>query len=221
MSSLRTVLFLFAIAGFPAAARAQDEAPIPQPPPMVQAPPSVVDPTAHRHLGFFFHLDLGAGYFYSSAGTGTTLSISGPAAPLGIAIGGAVSENWILSGETWGSIAPNPRVGYGGTSSSADNTSVSLEAIGLGVTHYFMPANVYLTVTPALTVLTFRSQNDSSSTNYGFGAKLAVGKEWWVGDHWGLGVGVHLMLGVNKDQGEGSPTWTTFGGGVTFSVTYN
>jgi hypothetical protein len=34
----------------------------------------------------------------------------------------------------------------------------------------------------------------------------AVGKEWWAGDHWGLGVVGHLSLSFNKDSGSGSPT---------------
>src|SRR5262249_56674629 len=88
----------------------------PAAPPAPLAPAPEVDPTAHRHLGFFFHLDVGGGYFYSSAGTGTGVSISGPAAPLGLAVGGAVAENWIVAGELWGSLAPNPKVSYGGSS---------------------------------------------------------------------------------------------------------
>jgi len=99
MSSRQTVLLL-AVGIFPAVTLAQDDVPIPQPP-VVRAPAPVVDSTAHRHLGFFVHLDLGAGYFYGSAGTETTVSISGPAAPLDVAIGGAVTENWILAGEVY------------------------------------------------------------------------------------------------------------------------
>jgi len=225
MSSLRTALPSIAVVLLSSPALAQDE-PIPQPaePSAPAAPPrpavTPADPTVHRHLGLFLHFDLGAGYLRSWASS-SDVSVSGPAVPVGVAVGGAVSENWIVAGEVWGTLAPNPKVSFGGSSSSADDTTMSLEAFGLGLTHYFMPANVYLTFTPAVALLSFRSGNSTSSTNYGFGAKLAAGKEWWVGDHWGLGVGVQVLLGVNKDQGGGAPTWTTLGGGVTFSATYN
>src|SRR5262249_54018874 len=206
MSPFRTALPWIALVLLPSPALAQDE-PIPQPP--VPAPPAapsrpavapVADSTVHRHLGLFLHFDLGAGYVRSWASSSGEVSISGPAVPVGIAVGGAVSENWILAGEVWGTLAPNPKVSFGGSSSSADDTTMSLEAFGLGLTHYFMPANVYLAFTPAVTLLSFRSGSSTSSTNYGFGAKLATGKEWWVSDHWGLGLGVQVLVGVNKDQ---------------------
>jgi hypothetical protein len=222
MRSLRTALPWIALLLLPWPALAQDE-PIPQPPssPAPAAVPAV-DPTAHRHLGLFVHFDLGAGYFRSWASTsGVEASISGPAVPVGIAVGGAVSENWILAGEVWGSLAPSPKLTFGGSSSSADDSTVTVEGVGLALTHYFMPANVYLTLTPAITLLSNRTGDTTASTDYGFGAKLAVGKEWWVGNHWGLGVGVQVLVAVNKDKGSNSPTWTTLGGGVTFSATYN
>ena len=56
---------------------------------------------------------------------------------------------------------------------------------------------------------------------HGFGAKLAVGKEWWVSDHWGLGLAAEAVLAITPDSGTNPPTWTTFGGGLTFSATYN
>jgi hypothetical protein len=51
-----------------------------------------------------------------------------------------------------------------------------------------LPANIYVSIAPGISRLQLTSLGNSAETNYGFGAKLAIGKEWWVGDHWGLGV---------------------------------
>ena len=73
----------------------------------VAAPP--VESTAHRHLGFFFRADLGVGYLSSSAhaSDGPFPPVSGVFGPLGLAVGGAVAENWILAGELWGGFSPS------------------------------------------------------------------------------------------------------------------
>ena len=173
--------------------------------------------TAHRHLGFFLHLDLGGGYLYSSTSLGNvTLSAKGASLLLSVAVGGAVAENTILAGELWGSAAPSPS---GVTGSDA---TMGLSAIGLNVTHYFMPANVFLSFTPSATLLTIDNGSGTvGRTQVGPGARLAIGKEWWVGDHWGIGLAAEGFFGVNRDQGTDPPTWSTFGGGLVFSATYN
>ena len=177
-----------------------------------------MDPTVHRHLGFFFHLDVGGGYFTTSTSqSGVSLSASGAAMLLSLAVGGAVGEDWILAGELWGTAAPSP----GG--SIASGATIGLSGVGLNVTHYFMPLNLFLSLTPSATVVSIDTGNGGTAgrTELGFGAKVALGKEWWVGDHWGLGVALQASFGINKDQGTAPPTWTSFGGGVVFSATYN
>jgi hypothetical protein len=42
-----------------------------------------------------------------------------------------------------------------------------------------------------------------------------------AGDLWGLGLPGQLFLGINPDTGVDPPTWTTLGGGLAFSATYN
>ena len=48
--------------------------------------------------------------------------------------------------------------------------------------------------------------------------KGAIGKEWWVGDEWGLGLNGQFALSSNEDEGE---TWTTTWVGIAFSATFN
>ena len=172
--------------------------------------PVPADSTVHRHLGFFFRADIGVGYLSSSTGGAPQLATSGVSVPLGLAVGGAIAEDWILAGEIWGGFAPK----------AVNGVSQTLFVYGysLAVVHYFMPANVYLSFAPGITRLSFETGNVSTSTDWGPGAKLAVGKEWWVGAHWGLGVAAEFFLTVNKD---GGASRTTIAPGLTFTATYN
>jgi len=207
---MRTLLLVTMVC-FPAATLAQTE----------EAAPAA-DPTAHRHLGWMFRLDLGADYLKTSASQdGESLSLSGPGVSAGIVIGHAVAEDWLLGLDIWGLSSFSPSLSTGGASAATRGT-LALTGFGLNATHYFTPANVYVSLSPSATVLSMRSGDGdaSASTHVGFGGRLDVGKEWWVGDHWGVGVAAQLALAVNKDKG-GGPTWTTVGGAVVLSATYN
>ena len=108
------------------------------------------------------------------------------------------------------------------SSTSTDSSTVALGAFGLNVTHYFIPANVFLTLTPSATVLGVDKGNGSIGWRaIGFGMRVALDKEWWVGDHRGLGVAAQGFLAINRDQGASAPTWWTLGGGILFSATHN
>jgi hypothetical protein len=194
------------------------QAPAPPPP----APP-LFDSTVHRHLGFFLRLDLGLGYMNSSATAGgVDQSARGGAGAFSVAVGGAIAEDLILAGHLWDSAAVSPTIQIGGQSTSTGSgVSVSLGGVGPSLSYYLMPANVYLAVTPSLTWLALTVNGTRYETNAGFGGRVAVGKEWWVGDHWGLGLEGQFSFGINGDQGQNAPTWTTLGGSLAFSATYN
>jgi hypothetical protein len=196
------------------------------PPPSVTPPPSMTppptDPTAHRHLGFFFRANVGVGYLWSGASdAGTSDTISSVSIPLGLAVGGAVAEDWILAAEAWGGFGPAPKFTSGSATATTPDSTFYVNGLGLAVVHYFMPSNVYLSLCPGIARLSLETQNVTGQTQYGFGAKLAVGKEWWVSDHWGLGVAAEVLFSLNSDSGTNSPTWTTLGGGPTFGATFN
>ncbi|HMK73896.1 MAG TPA: hypothetical protein VK454_11185, partial [Myxococcaceae bacterium] len=148
---------------------------------------------------------------------GSSVALSGVGASVGVVLGAAISEDWIIGGDVWGVSAFSPSASNG---ASLGDQTLSLSGIGLNVTHYFMPENVYVSFSPSLVSLSLGNDQGSGSTNIGFGARLLVGKEWWVGNHWGLGLAGEAIFGVNSDQG-GGPTWVTFGGAVLFTATYN
>jgi hypothetical protein len=183
----------------------------------LSVPAAPIDATAHRHLRLYLHFDLGGGYFPTSASQGgVSASVKGASALLSFAVGGSVAEDWILAGEVWGAAAPRP------TGVANSNSTMALSALGLNVTHYFMPANIFLSLTPSATVLSIdNGSGNVGRTEVGFGTKLALGKEWWVGEHWGIGLAAVGFFAINRDQGTDPPTWSTFGGGLVLSATYN
>ena len=209
----------------------------PPPPPYATPPPPgppayypvrrYYDPTAFRHVGFFLRFDLGLGYLGTSSSSASTSvntlgfdSAHGVGGELGLAVGGAVAENVLLGGHFWGASAFSPRIGAGGASiPTGGDFSVTLFGIGPSLDYYIMPQNIYLTVTPSLTWVRF-SDFGSFDTAAGFGTRFALGKEWWVTGHWGLGLAGWFAFSFNKED-SGGPTWRTYAGGLGFSMTLN
>jgi hypothetical protein len=170
-------------------------------------------PEDHSLSGFFLHLDLGGGYFQVSGSRGgSTLTTQGGAMGVGLALGWAPSDEWALGLEVWGwkSLV---------TSGASPGTSVELQALGLNVTRYIVPADVFATVVVSGTRLAMTDANDDveyASSNIGFGFKALLGKEWRVSSWLGVGLAGELFLSVNRDSGQ---TLRTLGGGLVLSCT--
>lgn len=179
-------------------------------------------PGFHRHDGFFLQLDGGFGRMSSSASDSFfgDLEFSGASGQFSVAVGAAVVENFVLAGHFWGVSVSNPDLKSNGvTVASAD--SATLSGFGLNLTYYFMPANIYVSVTPSIATLSVESGGQSGETNNGFAIRLAAGKEWWVSDNWGVGFNLQFAHSSNEDKGAGAPTWGTNWFGAAFSATFN
>jgi opacity protein-like surface antigen len=174
---------------------------------------------AFRHQGFYLNLDLGLGYLGSSASS-TDEKLSGGAGSFAIAIGGAVQENLILAGQLWAYSVPDPTYTVGGQSVTASGVTLGLTGLGVDLVYYVMPTNLYFSIAPSFTWLSEEIGGVTVSTETGVGVRLAVGKEWWVSERWGVGVDGNMVLASNKEKG-GGPTWGSFAIGVAFSATYN
>jgi hypothetical protein len=99
---------------------------------------------------------------------------------------------------------------------------VSLAAFGVGLTYYFMPANVYLSGSfgvgsIAMTEIYSNTSRDDVAVLAG---EVAFGKEWWIGEDWGLGaalaVGYHF---VPVDDDEDTRSGLSYG--LRLSATMN
>lgn len=214
---------------------APQETPPPPPPPYPQQPyptqspyPQMAlaaPPGFHRHDGFYFRGILGFGGGASKA-SDIDVNISGTAMDFALAFGGAVAENFVIYGELGGVALLNPDIKSGGSTISTEDLSVTTSGIGAGFAYYIMPANLYLSASLMLSTLSIDSDGEElGETDTGLGTNFRVGKEWWTGDEWGLGVygGVHFARMKDKDEGFAAepPTWTTSAFTLGFTATYN
>ncbi len=211
----------------PAGYAAPAPAPYGAPPPGYAAPygtptayAAPVAPGYHQHDGFFLRLTLGPGYLYNSASQGgSTLKVSGVGGTFGIAAGGAIAPNVVVYGEAIGTTVSDPTVDLDGQSATADGTTVSTVGIGPGIA-YYLDGNAYLSATLAMTKMSVSNDYSSADTEWGFGASLSGGTEWWVSDNWGVGVVGQLMLASMKESGA-DYRWTSVCASLLFSASYN
>ena len=193
-------------------------------PPTARVPPARVGPglpatvagpvpEEHRHSDFFFHADLGGGYFRVSGSRGaSSFTTDGGALGVGLALGWSPNDEWAIGLELW-SWKSLTDSGLG------KDTSVELQALGLNVTRYLVPADVFASVVVSGTRLAITDPSDHieyGASDIGFGFKVLLGKEWRVTSWLGLGLAGELFLSVNRDS---SQTLRTLGGGLVFSIT--
>ena len=165
--------------------------------------------------GFFLRLSGGVG------GAQTTLednlmSFSGMSSSTNMAIGAGIFNNFALHATIFGFLIPEPEVeilGIPGTT----NLDIMLSGVGVGVTYYIMPINIYLSPSIGIGAL---SDEAGGGTDIGFALDLTLGKEWWVGGSWGLGVagafGFHSVPQADADL-----RWEGFDLALRFSATLN
>ena len=193
-------------------------------PPTARVPPARVGPglpatvagpvpEEHRHSDFFFHADLGGGYFRVSGSRGaSSFTTDGGALGVGLALGWSPNDEWAIGLELW-SWKSLTDSGLG------KDTSVELQALGLNVTRYLVPADVFASVVVSGTRLAITDPGDHieyGASDIGFGFKALLGKEWRVSSWAGLGLAGELFLSVNRDSRQ---TLRTLGGGLVFSIT--
>ena len=182
----------------------------------------------HQHDGFFLRFIPGFGYsqisltlhdleedFFTFSG-GFSFANT-------IQIGGAVSENVIIFGESGGVVVTNPSVKFlGGEVDDPGDVSILFGGVGPGITYYFMPENIYLSLTILANFADVSVGGDKlAESNIGFGFNFVAGKEWWAGEQWGLGVSVYFRYGSQSDKDVNDLTISGYSFGALFTATYN
>lgn len=166
-------------------------------------------PKDHKSL----FLRLATGGVYASTGDDTA-DISGIGGDFTFLLGGCVSENLALHGSLFSWSLWNPDVEFGSLEGELDG-SLSMNAYGGGLTYYFMPINMYLTGNFGLGRLSFDAEDiDDESSDWGFAMDASFGKEWWVGNSWGLGLAAVFGFHSIEDA-------SGYDVGVRFSATFN
>jgi hypothetical protein len=183
--------------------------------------------TAHaseprQHDGGFF-LRLAPGFGTSSTKIdelGDVAKISGPAGNFDVALGFGVSRNVVLHASIGAWAMVDPEVEFGGTEFETEDLTTSLVLYGVGATAYLGDSNVYVSGTVGLAKLSGDFDGEDLETDSGYGFEVSVGKEWWVGDRWGLGfAGVYNYHSVPEQGVEARWKGSSFG--VRFSATLN
>lgn len=177
--------------------------------------------------GVFLRLSGGIGGASSELKySGDEIKFEGGTGDINLAIGAVLAKNFALHATVWGWVTSDPDVTVNSQAGQA-NADVNFSALGIGVTYYFMPVNIYLSGSVGGGYLTVDGNGFSGSTDAGPAFDLTLGKEWWVGSSWGLGVAISAGVHSTQDSGDdlfGNPINEPWQGGsvaVRFSATYN
>jgi hypothetical protein len=170
--------------------------------------------------GFFLRLSSGVGHAGSEISWDShSMKVSGIGGDANIAIGGIIAPDLAVHGTLNGWFLSDPEVELDNSTGDLPG-DFYLSAFGGGVTYYLMPANVYLSASVGVGMLTVDVGNVSVETDMGPVVDVTIGKEWWVGDEWGLGVagtvGYHSIADPDVDE-----NWSGISVGLRFSATYN
>jgi hypothetical protein len=188
--------------------------------------PAVAGDRAHDN-GFFLRLAGGVG----GASTelehgGSTAKYEGETGDVDFAIGAVVAKNFAIHGSLWGWLASDPEYTLDSLKGSL-NGDLGFTAVGAGITYFFMPVNMYLSASVGAGSMTVDVSGDSYNTDTGPAVLVTLGKEWWVGTSWGLGVALSGGYHSVKDGGTdllGNPIDESWQGGhvaLRFSATLN
>ncbi|MBC6410221.1 MAG: hypothetical protein GDA51_09960 [Ekhidna sp.] len=190
---------------------------------------------ANTHDGFFLNLSLGASFGKSNVETTSNnvsddynYDLTGSGLALDLLIGGAPVENLaihatlavasLIEPEVDGTEFGNP-VNY-----TAQDISLNTEFFGVGATFYTAD-NLFFSPNLGISKINITDDDGSeiSDSDRGFGFLLRAGKEWWVGDQWGLGFALSYRgaLGSTDIEPDLEEDWSSNNFSVSFSATFN
>lgn len=177
---------------------------------------------AYRHEGLLLRMTVGGGYLQSrTVDLAGGPRVYGGALEYSLGVGGMVAPNFGLFANVFGSSVIDAQVTAGVRAPFPDGRN-DLHAIGLGLgfTYYFMPVNVYLSVSigPAFAHMRADAFNIRSN-EVGFGSEWSVAKEWWIGPELGFGLGGRLL--VMQLPGASDIGFNVFGASLFTSLTFN
>ena len=177
------------------------------------------------HDRFFLRMTGGLGHASNQLESGgDKAKYSGYAGDGDIAVGACVSPNLALHGTFfgWATEDPDLDVTLSGVNASGTASGMAaMSAAGGGLTYFFVPANVYVSGSLGAGSFVFSPKNGpDQETKTGLAIELTAGKEWWVGNSWGLGVAAGYIHSSVGDKNV-SDNWSGNSFGVRFSATFN
>jgi len=190
------------------------------------AGPERIESGVNRHDGWFFRAQLGAGPGLTTveAPSGTEIKYEGAAAAFRMQFGYSFIDNLaVFIDEGYTSMA-DPDVSVNDNAVNNSDSSVFIQDIGIGLSYYFMPLNIYISASLLAHTLTFEGSIFEGDSKKGAAVYLSVGKEWWVSDNWGIGVALFVFSGSTTARDESLNIEYDIKStvvGIAFSATYN
>ena len=188
----------------------------------------ILAPRAHAgqprtHDGLFLRLAGGVAFANSKIEVGgESLEFTDIGGDGNFAIGGVIAHNLALHGTLWGWAVGDADGEFNGQDFDS-NITITMSAFGGGLTYYFGPSNVYLSGSVGLGKLEFHDEGDDfldGDTDNGVVLTALLGKEWWVGNSWGLGIAGDINYHSFPADGV-DENWDGISFGVLFSATLN
>ncbi|MCC6623785.1 MAG: hypothetical protein IT385_21175 [Deltaproteobacteria bacterium] len=183
---------------------------------------------AAHEPGFFMRLAGGFGFGNASVDDSSETTFSGLGGQVDLAFGGTITRNLALHVDLFGASIFEPSVEIDGRDQGdAENTTTSLGALGIGLTGYIMPANLYVSGAVGVGVGTIRTRVESGpfrldieeDTDPGLAVQVMVGTEWLISKRWGIGLaGQFIFASLDTDGGVGLDVMSV---GLLFSATMN
>jgi hypothetical protein len=175
--------------------------------------------------GLFLRVSAGAGYGLASVDETEKLEMFGITQECNIAVGAIIHRNVALHGTLWGWKPFHTEARYDSNTLGGSHT-FEFVALGPGVTYYFDPSNVYLSLSVGLSSIDVSLElpdggfvRDSAR---GYAIDFTIGKEWWRSDSWGLGLsGDFSYLNVENSLPDAQEVWSGGHLGLRLSATYN
>ena len=139
------------------------------------------------------------------------------------AIGGIIAHNLALHGTFFGWAINDADAELNEQTEFDTNVTLLMSAVGGGLTYYFGPSNIYLSGSVGLGKIDYDDESGNfidGDSEHGMVLTALAGKEWWVGNSWGLG----LAGEVNYHSFSADPIgddWDGISFGVLFSATLN
>lgn len=169
--------------------------------------------------GFFLRLSVGFGTAQTKFSDPVIpMEASGLTSDFNIAIGVVVTPNLTVHATLFGWHVEYPDIELNGIPVVVEG-NVYMDSYGGGVTYYFMPTNVYVSGSAGVATLSVET-TEGGKTDFGPAFEITLGKEWWVGNSWGLGVagavGYHSVPEKVIDE-----NWSGFNLAVRFTATLN
>lgn len=154
--------------------------------------------------GLFVRTLIGPGGLHATSGQGSDGSDFG--AGISVAIGARIANRFVLSAEGFydGGVGIDDRKG--------------MFAVGPSV-GYFLAENLYASATLAAARIEISHGDSGYGSDTGYGVNAQLGQGWRVSERWAFGIAAQLFVGSIPDPNTGS--WTTYGGMLAFSGTYN